>query len=660
MDKEIYRQNLVQIFRDDIYNELINFWCTVEESKYDFKIFVSKKCFVLYKVFLPMLDFKSYASCVKITDTAIPMYLNSFRNKTVLIIDDVLIHGRTAIKISEQVAKRAKKVDFFVFAKNDSITEAQDTSTRDMATQEKCILSYAEKINKARFEMQEKLITRFVECSEYQWKRISDLIIKSFWHFNMPYVSYLPIVTMQENGRLFDNQQVFSNIYNSHRQIDLKQSFSYCVKSTTEKNGSNAIIHYCFIASKNDFVNDTKIIPMVFFDCENTNIDKRFIIKSIEIIYGKKGNALLEYFKIKDQNKQRKKNNIYSGLLPLLKFLIFSVGYLAVKVWLTELGFKETEYYFELSNAKYSFGIEIEKFISVLKDANAKSLLENVEQEPIKNLNVKGQNKNLYLEEQNYLLSGLRDSYLNMKECRIKKHSPELIDIFYRYFKFNNIYDEKCVCQFKGKEFVRGLNFSEIKNYLLEKDYSVDEIIKALAYHYNLGIAAIDFVYDYDYEDNIIGINMYWRSGEQSYKCISQTYVPIVYFQNMYNDLFGRKVAKFLCERYVEVAENNYSINNIPFSKIDLEKYCSIKDNVYNYFDIERYANHEEYKYLCYIGKELQQYAIRGYIQENLLNDVSGFYRSFLMFLKKRTEQHTAICCEKILSFERNNDINNQ
>ena len=111
MDKEIYRQNLVQIFRDDIYNELINFWCTVEESKYDFKIFVSKKCFVLYKVFLPMLDFKSYASCVKITDTAIPMYLNSFRNKTVLIIDDVLIHGRTAIKISEQVAKRAKKVD---------------------------------------------------------------------------------------------------------------------------------------------------------------------------------------------------------------------------------------------------------------------------------------------------------------------------------------------------------------------------------------------------------------------------------------------------------------------------------------------------------------------------------------------------------------------
>ena len=48
----IYKKRLLDIFQQDIFNELMDFWRNVEESKYDFKIFVSKKCYDIYKVFI--------------------------------------------------------------------------------------------------------------------------------------------------------------------------------------------------------------------------------------------------------------------------------------------------------------------------------------------------------------------------------------------------------------------------------------------------------------------------------------------------------------------------------------------------------------------------------------------------------------------------------
>lgn len=97
MDKNIYKKRLLSIFHDDVYSEIFNFWKMIEENVYDYKVFVSKKCYVLYKVFLPLLDFENtYQSCVKITDTALPMYVSQMSGKTVLIVDDVFIHGRTS------------------------------------------------------------------------------------------------------------------------------------------------------------------------------------------------------------------------------------------------------------------------------------------------------------------------------------------------------------------------------------------------------------------------------------------------------------------------------------------------------------------------------------------------------------------------------------
>lgn len=173
-------------------------------------------------------------------------------------------------------------------------------------------------------------------------------------------------------------------------------------------------------------------------------------------------------------------------------------------------------------------------------------------------------------------------------------------------------------------------------------------------HQYSLGAATIDFLYDFDKWGNIIGINMYWRAGEQSYKCISQTYVLIVYFQNFYRTMFNQRIADFLYHMLLEVAKDNYALWKIPFSKKDIEKYCNIGDNVYNAFDIEKYCKQEEYKYLGYIANEMQQYVLRGHYQEILEGNKDAFKKKLFDFMKTHSDQETLFNCKKILWNERN------
>lgn len=649
MDKNIYKKRLLSIFHDDVYSEIFNFWKMIEESVYDYKVFVSKKCYVLYKVFLPLLDFENtYQSCIKITDTALPMYVSQMSGKTVLIVDDVFIHGRTSLKISREIGQKAKKVDFYVFAKNSNIDEVQDRSTQDMRTNDsKYSLGYVDMINKVRLSMQDNLIKGYVKCDEYRWKRISDMIMKSFWGVNMPYISYLPVIDFNPKSK-FIEKNTFMNDgrYSTHRQKELQQHFTYCVKTTEHNLENKAIIHYCFIISKNDYMQSTKLVPMIFFDCENTNINKEFIIQSIRTIYKQDANTLLSYF-LDCKGSE-------NGLLSLHKYLIFSVGYLAAKRWIKENGITEDEYTIDLINAKYSFGDFIENYLEILHDIDEKNTLKQIEKYPIRGKLTECQNTGLYLEEREKLLEGLRESFINTKSYGVEKDAPKILVNLAKFFKFNNMYDEKNIYKFSVKKHIRGLRFSEIKSYLEEKGYEVKEIISGLMHYYNLGAATIDFLYNYDANNNVIGINMHWRSGEQSYKCISQTYVPIVYFESMYRSLFNKRVSDFLYERLVEIAVDNYSVWNISFSKSDFEKYCSIKDNVYNAFDIEKYARKEEYKYLCYIGKQMQQYVLRGYGLDTFGDDGKKFKENLFEFMKKHTDDDMLANCYRVLFCERN------
>ena len=288
MNKVIYRKKLLSVLHEDVYSELMDFWREVEEKEYDYKIFVSKKCFDLYKAFIPLFDFPSYEPCVKITDTAIPIFYSQMSKKRVLIIDDVFIHGRTSLKIRKEISNRAETADFMVFAKNNNRGIKQDISTRKYNDiMQKLIKDYnryndkrleqfrnqalyiepetiSDKWVRASLEQQDGLVEGFVKCdTEFSWKRISDLIMKSLWCVNIPYSTYVPIINIKDSEistDLFNKGKILSN----HRQKRLKQNFSYYVWSNNDMCGDKSIFHYCFVVSKNDFMEDCKLMPIVF------------------------------------------------------------------------------------------------------------------------------------------------------------------------------------------------------------------------------------------------------------------------------------------------------------------------------------------------------------------------------------------------------------
>lgn len=655
-----YKNKLVSVLRDDVFCELMNFWKRIEESEYDFKIFVSKKCYVLYKVFMPLFDFSTYEPCIKITDTAIPLYLKRMKNKTVLIIDDVFIHGRTSLRISREIKPYAKKLEFYVFAKNTNQGRKQDVSIKQINDRIEEFLkdkknsedvlnqhiyesffeieakSRKEKVKENDLIEQSKVVQGHIICKdEFQWKRISDLIMKSIWSVNEPYVSYLPIFTMKNPGKLYSLKGVEEN---SRRQIMLHQYFSYYVQSSENE---NAIIHYCFIISKNDFTKDCKLTPMVFFDCENTSIDKGFISKALNIIYGEKTEELVRIF-LEDKKNQ-------SGLISMLKYLIFNVGYLASMRLFEEQHIKKEEYDIDYINAKFSFGNEIINYVKILEQtADKNSVLSRIEKCQIRNLNNRRKSR-VNQKQEAQLFSGLKEAYESTKICRIEKDCPPIIDTLAKYFKYNNLYDEANVYKLQRENFVRGLKFSTIKEFFREKKFSSKDIISGLMYQYNLGAATIDFLYDYDADDKIIGINMYWRSGEQSYKCIAHTYVLLVYYQNLYNTMFDNIVSDFLCDILVEIAEANYAFWDIPFIRKDFEKYCGLKDDIYDAFDIEEYCEDKKFKYFGYLGEQMEQFVLFGHLEEVCKNDKVNFKMRLLEFLKKRADDKTLYYCKKIL-----------
>lgn len=643
MDKKLYKSKLTTIFHRDIFFELMEFWKIVEEQEYDYKIFVSKKAFVLYKVCKPLFYFNNYKECTKITDTAIPMYLEQMKNKSVLVIDDVFIHGRAVARIQNLLSKNVKKLDFYTFAKNNMHQNLQDMDTCKTAQAITHSAHFKEKLNFASMTIQENRVKGYLKCNEYQWKRISDLIMKSLWGVNMPYTSYLPIFNMYEIDRVSNlavtKQKDVYKEYSSASQTLLGQKFAYYIERSM---CNNVHIHYCYVISRNSFTQNCKIMPMVFFDCENTSIDKDFILNSIEFIYESKAQELVSYF-IRDRK-------LGYELASLLKFLTFSVGYLSTKRFLMNNGIREQEYFVEFENAEYSFGQEIKEYIEILEMVDVTRTLERIERCVISSF-ADEKRKKIDMAERELLLEGLEEACNEMRNCSVEKDFPEIVNVLSRYFKFNNRFRESIIfkCKPTGERYVTGLRFSDIKEYLEGENFSTEEIIFGLMCRYNQGAATIDFLSDLDINRQLVGLNMYWRAGEQSYKCISQTYVLIVYFQNIYEKRFNSEVSQFLYDRLLEVAIENYSQYSIPFSRHDFEKYSNKRDNVYNAFDIERYCMQKEYRYLGYIAKQMEQYVLRGHIEEIRNKDIEGFKANLLEFMEYHTDENTMLECRKIL-----------
>lgn len=179
VSKEQIKELLFQYFIEILENK----------SKYDYIIFVTRKSFDLLKVFKRNHDIETSANIF--SSKAIDIIGKDFNGKKVLIVDDILIHGKALYSLKNKIEKHylPSRVDLSVFIQKYDQYDAANT-VFNLNCYNK-YLSYAS-----------------------EWNRVTEYLVEIFHDANIPYTSY--VLDMDIEG--VENEDFFEIVKNLKAQ----------------------------------------------------------------------------------------------------------------------------------------------------------------------------------------------------------------------------------------------------------------------------------------------------------------------------------------------------------------------------------------------------------------------------------------------------------
>lgn len=171
-----YISKLQEIF-EEYYEELYDFFIDVMEADYDYKFLIARRCLVLYQIFVQIFEYEKENIRIRgqiLSDRIIPKLANRLKGKKILLIDDILIHGRRVSDICEEFITRFRcaSVEVRVYMATDD---------------EKCI----------KGEIISNI--QYTEIAEgWKWKTLSDAIARAIYISNIPYTSFVPAIIIEK------------------------------------------------------------------------------------------------------------------------------------------------------------------------------------------------------------------------------------------------------------------------------------------------------------------------------------------------------------------------------------------------------------------------------------------------------------------------------
>lgn len=603
---------LIHALGSNTFNNIRDFFQSIEYGNSMFNIYVSKKCYTLFLEFRPFLKLSD--NKVRCTDVRIPFLKNTLRGNRVTIIDDILIHGRTLTAIRKELLEMDCDVEICVLAVNQEAEYGVGKNTR-------------RKVYKNLYELQRTAIEtkQFYKCSSYLWKKISDLIMRSFWATNTPYSAYLPVLNITKTAVMrlesLDNKNIYRMECPNHSMTKMGLDMEYLfVSRFADYLNDNSTISQClFVLHKNSVMNSYKILPVTILNeaCYNN----KFIVK--EILNELFGHYSTEITELLELDKFNEDEMITTSCI---KFLIYSLNRFMMEVFLSDLDFKFDEYIYDNENLEYSFGKEFEKYfidfeadqktlinIQVLVGKDKRICWSKFIYKKIMNCFMSATNKilpqvikRLVYEINDVLFSYLKEAVLDTEHVysEFGRYTNQKLSsfIFARFLKLNSDLDEKALA-YREKR-ILGLKVSDMLDLVKDKtNYSNSEIIVGFFNQFYLGASTI-----------VIGkqgkkYGIYCHAGEQSYKCIVHEFVPLVYFSYRFDKMFVPDVSTMMCNCYKLLAIENYDYFNIPFSINDYNKYSlGIRENIYDIRTLQEHCVDDSTRILCWVGFMLEEY----------------------------------------------------
>lgn len=170
-------QILTKIFGGVELASLKAFFINVIRWNVDVVVFTTRRSHLLYCLFKKYVintqEFKlnNYSKEKKyITDKAIHFYHKEISNKTILVVDDILVHGRALTSVVEKISQcEPRKIEQYVFAQSKNITTKAEDKAKHIC----------------------KITSKKGELEDYEWKRLSNQIVAALILSSVPYASYV-------------------------------------------------------------------------------------------------------------------------------------------------------------------------------------------------------------------------------------------------------------------------------------------------------------------------------------------------------------------------------------------------------------------------------------------------------------------------------------
>ena len=605
---------LVDVLGVNTFNNIRNFFQAIEYSDSEYLVYISKKCYALFREFMPFL--KLSPEKIRCTDVRIPYIMKDIKWKNVAIIDDILIHGRTLTSIRKRLEQCECKLRICVLAVNEE-------SKKDL------VRNVTEEIANNWDELKQTAISckSIYTCDEYLWRKLSDLVMRSFWATNTPYTGYLPVAEINDNIadiiKSSDRVCYYQSCQNhSCQAMGLLIEYYYLRSFEENKNDYNVIQYFSMSMHRNSVTKTNILIPIIVLNDDLCN-SKEALKEILNIVFSSDKKTIYEFLSF----DKVLENDLIT--VSSIKFVMYLLSRVMLSYFIQEIGIDENRIIIDNSNLEYSFGKNIKDFVETVEFkyiklnqiqrtlVSGKRLILEKWDSYIKssfklNTKKKLQDSGFVRDNSNKVKETLSDLLItaaeNVKDLYAKYSGYEnqklASYVFARFLKKNSLLDEREL--YNNRYRLLGLEVSKMLQLVGgHTDFKDNDILTAFFSQFFLGASTI--IVDKEKTSNRYGV--YCHAGEQSYKCVVHEFVPLVYFSYRYNYNFMKDVAEKMKECILELSVSNYSYFNIPFSLDDFNEYSfHDSENIYDTHSIKDYFKEDSSRILCEMGFLLEEY----------------------------------------------------
>lgn len=585
-----------------LFQSIYNFFQIIEEQDADVIVYISKKCYTLYREFAELLEpvgNKLHCSDIMILDVAA-----QYCGKKVLLVDDVLIHGRTLNGLKELLEEQGCIVELYAFAINtappalpETDDEYEESSRADLVAQVNI----------------KDIVKYYYKCNAYEWKKISDLIVHSFWATNTPYCADLPAIILTQEGKkcLDANSKVFDvRACDTHSVGRMGQVFRYYYNSNAAED------LFSMVLMKNDKIKRYIWLPNQVLFSGSLNGENNQI-EFYKAILPEKYLQLVSDLGVSSDHEEKAKTSFQ------FRFYRYMLSYVLMGDFIKCAGLTKDMYEIDHSNLFFSFGERFKKYFhsGIWNDANS-SVAYKIICSEAKHCVSETKLEALLCKKLEKAAESTCRLYSDYKQFNRHGREKQCAHILSRFYKVNGNIDEEQV--YVNRERIAGIPALKLVKQLAGlTDYSFRDVMTAFLNQYYLGYSTLSFKNDGS------TIACYSHAGEQSYKCVVHEFVIPVYFSYRYEQIFSKAFSKKLRSVYLGKVKEVYDKNGIPFDETDFKTYSrGALENIYDEITIEEHCEESEKEgsiELVEIGYQLEAFARS---RRDLKNDTIDILRS--------------------------------